>query len=142
MRLLPFASLLLCGCYVAVPMSTTTPPAGTRLQVQLTDAGSSSLAQYLGPNVVSVDGRLMARSDSSLTLSVTDVGMRSGDQQFWKGEQVSIPQVTIATVQQKKLSWWRSGLIGGLLVAGALSINAASGGSAGAPRSGPPPGSK
>jgi len=139
MRLLPFASLLLCGCYVAVPLAATNPPAGTQLHVQLTDAGSSTLAQYLGPNVVSVDGRLLSRSDSSLALSVTNVGMRSGDEQFWRGERVSLPQVTIATVQQKKLSWWRSGLIGGLLVAGAVSISAAAGGGAGGPRVGPVP---
>lgn len=136
MRILPFASLLLCGCYVTVPLATTSPGAGTRVHVQLTDTGSGELARYLGPNVVSVDGRLLQATDSNMALSVNTVGMRDGDEQYWKGEAVSLPKVAIATVQQKKLSRWRSGLLASAFLVGVVAIKGATGSSSGAPSGG------
>lgn len=136
MRILPFASLLLCGCYVTVPLATTAPDPGTRVHVQLTDDGSGELARYLGPNVMSVDGRLLQSTDTAVAVSVSEVAKRDGDEQFWKGESVSLPRGAIATVQQKKLSTWRSGLIAGLLVAGVFAIKGISGDATGAPSSG------
>jgi hypothetical protein len=129
MRIVPFAALMLCGCYVNVPLSTLSPDPGTRVHVELTDQGSIDLAKYLGPNVAAVDGRLVQGTDSALSVSVSDVSMRSGDEQYWKGESVTLPRYTVATVRQKKLSVWRSGLIGGLFLAGVVAIGAVSGGS-------------
>jgi hypothetical protein len=128
-RMLPFASLLMCGCYVTVPLASTSPGPGTRLHVQLTDTGSGTLARYLGPNVVSVDGRLLQSTDTAMALSVNTVGMRDGDEQYWKGETVSLPKGAIATVQQKKLSTWRSGLLASAFIVGILAIKGATGGS-------------
>ncbi|HEX6534564.1 MAG TPA: hypothetical protein VF041_08200 [Gemmatimonadaceae bacterium] len=132
-RTLPFATLLLCGCYVTVPLASTSPGPGTRLHVQLTDNGSGNLARYLGPNVISVDGRLLQATDTAMSLSVNTVGMRDGDEQFWKGETVSLPKQAIATVQQKKLSRWRSGLLASALIVGIVAIKGATGGTAGTP---------
>ena len=136
MRFLAFASLLLCGCYVTVPIDQPSPATGTNVQVELTDGGSLSLAQYLGPNVTGVDGRLVTANDTSLALSVSEVSLRSGDSQFWKGEQVALPRNAIATIRQKKLSMWRSGLLAGALLAAVASVGAVSGSGAGAPRGG------
>jgi hypothetical protein len=139
MRIFPFAALLLCGCYVSAPLATTAPEPGTRLHVQLTDAGSADLARYIGPNVVAVDGRLLQNSDSAISLSVSNVAMRSGVEQFWKGESVTLPRNAIATVQRKKLSVWRSGLVGSALVAGIVAISGVAGGGNGSDRGGGPP---
>ena len=140
MRIIPFAMLVVCGCYVSVPLATPSPEPGARLHVQLTDQGSTDLARYLGPNVVAVDGRLLQGTDSALSLSVSDVAMRSGDQQFWKGEAVTLPKTAIATVQRKKLSAWRSGLIASALVAGIAVIGGVTGGNSGSSGRGGPPG--
>lgn len=140
MRFVPFASLLLCGCYVSVPLSTPSPVPGTKLQVQLTDQGSIDLAKYLGPSVISVDGRLLQGTDSTLALSVSSVSMRSGDEQFWKGETVTLPRTAIATVHERKLSKWRSALIAGAVIAGIAAIGgAAAGNSSPSSGGGPPP---
>lgn len=136
MRFLPFASLLLCGCYVTVPLATTAPDPGTRVHVQLTDTGAGALAGYLGPGVVSVDGRLLVASDTNVAVAVSQVGKVDGDQQFWKGETVSLPRGDIATVQQKKLSGWRSGLLAGAIVAGLVALRAGTAGTTGAPSGG------
>lgn len=135
MRIAPFVMVLLCGCYVTTPIpSTPAPVAGTKLHVQLTDAGSASLAQYLGPNVGYVDGRLLAESDTTMSLSVSGLTFRSGEEQYWKGENVSLPHSAIATIQQKKVSWWRSTLLGGGIIAGLASIGLVAGTSSGGPR--------
>lgn len=136
MRFLPFASLLLCGCYVSVPINSPTPVSGTSVEVELTDDGSQSLAQYLGRNVTGVDGRLVSANDSSLALSVSQVSLRSGDSQFWKGEQVALPRNAIATIRQKRLSVWRSGLLAGAILAAAATVGSVSSGGAGAPKGG------
>lgn len=141
MRIAPFVMLSLCGCYVTTPIpSAPAPTAGTKLHVQLTDAGSASLAQYLGPNVNYVDGRLLGESDTTMSLSVSGLTFRSGQEQYWKGENVSLPHSAIATIQQKKVSWWRSSLLAGGVIAGLASIGLVAGTSSGGARKNGPPG--
>ena len=140
MRIFPFAALLLCACYVNVPLATVAPDPGSRVRVALTDQGSVDLARYLGRNVASVDGRFLGATDSALSLSVSQVVTRSGDEQFWKGEQVTLPRLAVATVQRRKLSFWRSGLIASALVAGiAFVAGSGVGGSSGGGNPKPPP---
>lgn len=137
MRIAPFAMLFLCACYVTTPVpSAPAPVPGTKLHVQLTDAGSASLAQYLGPNVNYVDGRLLGQSDTAMSLSVSGLTFRSGEEQYWKGENVSLPHSAIATIQQKRVSWWRSGLLAGGIIAGLTSIGLVAGTTSGGPRTG------
>lgn len=140
MRILPLVAMVLCGCYVNAPLSTAPDP-GERVHVSLTDQGSVDLAQYLGRNIGSVDGRLLNGNDSTLTLSVTQVSTRAGDDQFWKGETVKLPRHTISTVEGRKFSFWRSGLIASALV-GSVAFIAGSGitGNSGGRTSQPPPG--
>ncbi len=141
MRIAPFGMLVLCGCYVTTPVATNPAPApGSKLHIQLTDAGSASLAQYLGPNVFYVDGRLVSQTDTGMAVSVNAVTLHSGNEQYWKGETVSLPQSSIATVQEKRISWWRSGVLAGGIMAVLGTIGAVSGSSNGNTRNhGPPP---
>lgn len=141
MRIAPFAVVLLCACYVTTPVpSAPAPEPGTKLHVELTDAGSASLAQYLGPNVNYVDGRLLGQSDTTMSLSVSGLTLRSGAEQYWKGENVSLPHSAIATIQEKKVSWWRSTLLAGGIIAGLTSIGLIAGSSSGSQgRVTPPP---
>jgi hypothetical protein len=128
MRITPFAALLLCACYVSTPLVTTAPQPGDRLSVQLTDQGTASLAQYLGPGVTGVDGRLLQDRDSALTVSVSAVTLRSGDQQFWKGESVTLPRSLVAQIRERKVSVWRSGLLASAVVAVGAAIGSGIGG--------------
>jgi hypothetical protein len=140
MRILPFGSVLLCACYVTTPVPAAPAPVpGTKLHVQLTDVGTTSLAQYLGPNVTFVDGRLLSETDTSLALAVSGTTMRSGDEQFWKGENVSLPHSAIATLSQKKVSWWRSVILAGGIIGAVTSIGLVTGQATGGPVRKPPP---
>lgn len=111
-----------CGCYESVPIELNRVQPGTKIRVTLTDAGADSLARYLGPGVETVDGRLISTTDSKLALGVTSVAMRSGQDQFWKGETVSIPRYALSTVQQRKINKPKSLLLGGVLIAALASL--------------------
>lgn len=130
------AALLLCGCYSSFPINVADAKPGTKLRVGLTDAGSDSLARYLGPGVESVDGKLLHSSDTDLSLGVTQISMRSGIDQYWKGESVVLPKYSVATVLERRLSKPRTFLLAGAIIAALASVKLSGvGGSSGAPAS-------
>ena len=95
---------------------------GTKIRVTLTDAGTDSLARYLGPGVLTVDGKLIKATEERLALGVTSVAMRSGQEQYWKGESVAIPRSALAIVQERKLNKPKSLILSGALIAALASI--------------------
>jgi len=113
---------VLCGCYESVPIQLNSVQPGTKIRVTLTDAGTDSLARYLGPGVQTVDGKLISTDESKLSLGVTSISMRSGQDQYWKGETVAIPRTALATVQQRKVNKPKSLLLGGVLIAALASL--------------------
>ncbi|HEY8766813.1 MAG TPA: hypothetical protein VIP09_06085 [Dehalococcoidia bacterium] len=108
---------VLCACYESVPIELGRVPPGSKIRVSLTDAGADSLARYLGPGVATIDGKLIATTDSGVSLSVSQVAMRSGQDQFWKGETVVIPRYSLSTVQARRINKPKSVLLGGVLIA-------------------------
>jgi hypothetical protein len=111
-----------CGCYESVPIQLNTVQPGTKIRVTLTDAGADSLARYIGPGVDQVDGKLISMTDDKLALGVTSIAMKSGQDQYWKGETVAIPRSALATVQQRKVNKPKSLLLGGVLIAALASL--------------------
>jgi hypothetical protein len=122
-------ALALGACYSNVPIQLSTAQPNTKLVVALTDAGSDSLARYLGPGVATVSGKLVQNADTGVSLAVSNVTMRSGAEQFWKGETVALPKYSIGTVQERKLSKPRSFLVGAAVVALGLTVKLAGVGS-------------
>ncbi|MBA2685817.1 MAG: hypothetical protein H0U66_15130 [Gemmatimonadaceae bacterium] len=55
-------------------------------------------------------------------MSVTQVSMRSGQDQFWKGETVVIPRSALGTVQARKVNKPKSLLLAGVLVVALASL--------------------
>ena len=132
------AACLSAGCYNYGPLATPSPEPGTYVAVTLTDAGAVDLASYLGPNVFVVRGRYVADAAQGVLVSVSSVELVRGDQVDWKGEQVTLPNSAIASVQVRQLSKRRSALLVGVGLTGLVATTAAfalSGGanSAGAP---------
>jgi hypothetical protein len=107
----------LSACYSNVPIQLSTAQPNTKLVVALTDQGSDSLARYLGPGVATVGGKLLQNNDTGVSLAVTTLTMRSGAEQFWKGETVALPKYSIGTVQERKLSKPRTILLSAAIVA-------------------------
>jgi hypothetical protein len=135
------AAFVLCGCYQSVPLALANARTGAKLRVSLTDAGSDSLARYLGPGVESVDGKLLQTNENDISLAVTQVTMRSGVEQFWKGETVVLPKYSLATVQERQISKPRTLLLGGAILAALFTVklSGVGGNAGGRGGNGPPP---
>ena len=110
----------LAGCYVYRPIDTVEPRIGTRVSADLTDVGSDTLARYVGPGVTSLRGGVVNTEGAAVTLAVTSVTDRSGQQQFWKGEQVRVPRVAVRDFTQRSFSLGRSVLLGAALLGSSL----------------------
>ena len=110
----------LAGCYVYRPIDTVEPRVGTRVAADLTDVGSDTLARYVGPGVTSLRGGVVNTEGAAVTLAVTSVTDRSGQQQFWKGEQVRVPRVAVRDFTQRSFSLGRSVLLGAALLGSSL----------------------
>ena len=113
---------LLCACYESVPIELSRVTPGTKIRISLTDAGADSLARYLGPGVETIDGKLISSTETGVSLSVSQVAMKSGQDQFWKGETVVIPRYSLATVQARKINKPKSLLLGGVFVVALASL--------------------
>lgn len=130
MRSLLIAGLtlpLVAGCYTYRPLAsvdTVMPAAGAEVEAQLTTAGATALANEIGPDMLSIQGRILAADSSSLTLAVdrTETARHIGYD--WKGEHVTLPRSAIASLRQKKFAVGPSALIGGLAGGGVVAAYA------------------
>jgi hypothetical protein len=126
MRVVPIAILaaVVCGCYsYGDPPQAHAVAPGIQIRMQLTGTGTDSLARFLGPNVASVDGRLIVANTDSYEVGVTEVVMHSGMEQYWKGESVTLPKPFVANIQERQFSWGKSGLLAGFVVLTAIALN-------------------
>jgi hypothetical protein len=115
---------LLAGCYVNQPLvgSRPEPAPGTRLAIELTDAGRVGMALQVGPEVVSVEGALIERSDSQYVLGVTKVVGLYGAQSRWQGERVAFRAEYVRRMSERRFSPGRTagavvGMVAGVVVA-------------------------
>lgn len=96
-------------------------PAGGALHVVLNDAGSTAVAPTLGPRVAEVDGRIVARGDSSLTLAVAEVLRADGSGQSFAGDRVVLAWSAVRRAGVPRTSVGRSLAIGaGITLAAVL----------------------
>ena len=99
----------LAGCYVYTPAPRgQLPGAGEEMRAVLTDAGTAAMAPLLGDGVGYIEGRLVAASDTAVTLAVTSTTTRGGSSAGWTNEKVSVRRDYIAGFEQKTLSRSRS----------------------------------
>lgn len=135
------AGAVLTGCYQYTPLTTTEPAPGARIAVELTPAGTDTLARFVGPNATAIEGRVVQAAGSDLLLAVSVVRKRNGEEDFWKGELVSIPGDVISGLRQRRLATARTLLLAGTVAALSATVGAAasSGSSGGGGGGGPPP---
>jgi hypothetical protein len=104
--------MALTGCYSYLPPNGPEPQVGSRVSADLTDGGTDSLSRYLGPGVISIQGRVLGTEDRSLLLAVNSVKNKYDQEVSWRGEAVRIPPGLIAGYQQRRFSLGRSLLMG------------------------------
>lgn len=126
LRLTPLFAVT--ACYTYQPLTAPEPAIGTRVSAQLTDGGSRELATRIGPNVLHVEGRVLAADSASLDLSVRQVENYRGVQSDWNGERVAVPRQLIAGLQQRRLSPGGTGLLAAVGTAVMFALTRALGG--------------
>lgn len=111
------------ACYGYVPVTPDTPEPGSHLRVALNEQGASQLTSVLGPEVVELDGRLLAREDQTLSLLVSSYQTRRNAELAGTGDPVHVSIDQITRVEQKRLAPGRSILLGLALAGGAFVLN-------------------
>ena len=104
---------LLAGCYTMQPLvgSRPEPAPGTRLVIELTDAGRVAMANQMGPDVARFESRLVRQTDSAYVLSVSMVVGAWGAQARWNGEQVMLRTDYVRTIGERRFSAGRTALV-------------------------------
>jgi hypothetical protein len=109
---------LLAGCYTYRPMSTPVPAPGDRVSAQLTTEGSRDLTTQIGPEVLHVEGDVLAADSSGVDLQVREIESYRGIRSDWHGEHLKLPREVVAGMQERRLSVGGTTIMGGVLAAG------------------------
>ncbi len=112
----------LAGCYTTTALGTSTPEPGTRVLADLTSQGTASMTPLIGPDVIQVEGTVVAVQPDTWDLLVKRVEQTGGRGSLWNEERVSFPASAIASVQARRLDRTRTylavagGVVGAILL--------------------------
>lgn len=112
----------LTGCYQYVPIEGDALRAGARVRAHIADPGAPDITANLGPGVTAVDGSVLRLSRDTLGLAVRVVTLRQFDEQYWKGEGVTLPRGVLGQLEERQLSRTRTALFSGAILAGSLML--------------------
>lgn len=91
------------ACYTS--SSLLGPPApGTNVAATLNDRGRSALGDSVGTNVDEIEGRVVARTDTSMVLALARVRAFSGEVTRWTGEQVTLRMSSLRSLSEHRLA--------------------------------------
>ena len=110
------------ACYRYVPNASSDLQVGEEVRVRLTSSGSVALQSLVGADVIAIDGRVTARSDTAYALSMGGTTKRAGDSAVWSGEPVSVPRTAIAGAEHRVLNRKKTLLMSALGVGGAALV--------------------
>jgi hypothetical protein len=131
------------ACYRYVPSAGSDLQVGEEVRVRLTSNGSVDLQSLVGTDVVAIDGRVTAKSDSGYALAIGGTTKRAGAAAVWSGEPVTVPRNAIAAVEHRVLNKKKTLLMSALGVAGAalmaVVVSAVSGSGSSGPDGGTTP---
>jgi hypothetical protein len=108
--LVPVLATGACHRYVT-PVTPLVP--GQEVALVVTDRGRAELSDRVGPELDQLRGRLVARTDTSISLSMRQaLSLRSGST-TWTGETLTVNSALLATVREKRLDKGRTVLLAG-----------------------------
>lgn len=97
------ATFGLSACYQYVPMSSASTP-NQRVEVLVTDRGRVELLPQLGQGVLSFEGTLDGRSDSSYVMRVSEVTYINRQTSRWSGESITVSPAAVRDIRARTLS--------------------------------------
>jgi hypothetical protein len=126
LRILVLSALpVAAGCYHYVPLAPSSAPQGTPVRARLGTMSEFELAQFTVNNIDQVEGEMVRLDTGELVLSATWLQAVTGNGYAGNGWTVRIPEANLAGFEEKRLSWWRTGVVvTGLAVATWLGFEA------------------
>lgn len=114
------------ACYAYQPAGSGTPHPGRGVRFQLTEAGSTDLAKYLGPNVIEVSGQLTdVLSSGELVVAPEWVKTSNGISQPWSGEgSLNVPRDYVRSLDERAFNRRKTIIASVTVTAGLIAIAA------------------
>lgn len=127
MKQIVFAGLLTCfACQSYVALDVAPSLVGSDVRVNLDGDAAAVTFSRIGSRVRQAEGRVLAESDSTLSIGVTGVTRLGGFEDSWAGDTVVFQRSEITGVEKKEVSKSRTLLsvaafvVGGILAHGQL----------------------
>lgn len=113
MKRLAVAGLLVgaMGCYTLQPVANQPLPLGSYLSIGINDAGRVALGGSMGPEIASLEGRLVRKDSTEYVLAVSQINLMRGGQQVWAGEHARVRTDYVTSVSERKLSRSRTAVV-------------------------------
>lgn len=108
------------GCYQYQPSTLGDLRSGQVVHVELTQPAADALAGSIGPRAASIDGKVLARDATQITLATTQIGRLGGAEEFLRNEPVTLPLSGAREVTVRSLDRPRSWLATGAVIVGAI----------------------
>ena len=104
----------LTGCYSFIGKPVDDVPPKAIVSAEITDLGRVNLGARVGPEASQIEGTVLQKSDSGVTLLVSRVQYLNGLSNDWQGQSVLLTSQDIKSMSQKTFSRSRTVLTGGL----------------------------
>jgi hypothetical protein len=102
------------GCYSYLPMQSAPPPEpNPTVALMISDRGRTLIGERVGNLVEQIEGRVVRRDSSQITMQVFKVVDVRGNHSTWTGEQVVIPNEAIMGYRARKFSKLKTALLVG-----------------------------
>lgn len=110
--------VLLVGCYTLQPISGAVPATGTKVALDVNDAGRVALGGTMGPEIAQIEGLLIDRNGGDFVIAVSMVRLLRGGEQVWNGEQVRVNSEHVSSTYERRFSRERSIVLGTTVIGG------------------------
>ena len=98
----------LAGCYTMQPARGPVPDVGTRMALDVNDAGRVALGGSMGPEISQIEGQLLGKEGGDYVVAVSAIKLLRGGEQGWSGEKVHIKSEYVSSVYQRRFSMGRT----------------------------------
>ena len=107
------------GCFASQPVATgVAPEVGAQLDVALNDVGRATLGPSIGHGVERIEGTLLERASSGMSLAVKHIFLLNGGVQVWSDELVRVEDSQVLTLSLRRFSTVRTAALGAAGVGG------------------------
>jgi hypothetical protein len=108
------------GCYAYFPKTPAEVTPNTIVAANISDVGRVAIGERVGTEVSAIEGLVVARSDTALSLMVSEVRFLNGLSNHWQGQEVSLRPIDVKSLSQRTFSRSRTVIMLGGVTASVL----------------------